>query len=475
MPNRRGGPVASPRRRRVLGALASALALPACSPTEQNVPAAVPYRPGQPLPWINWAANQVCYPRERPVPSTEAELAEVLRRARGVVRAVGAGHSFTAMVPTDDTLVSMDLFEGVVAHDADTQQAEVWAGTRLHALGPMLAQIDQALPNMPDIDYVSLGGAIANSAHATGVNFGSMSTGVTGLTLATADGRLVECSAARNPAVFQAARNSLGALGIATRVRLQNQAAFRLTETDRIERTEDVLDELPARLHQHRHFEFLPLPHSAFCVTVTTDLAGPADRDAGEDDPRAALTLRRLFELVNHIPGGAGLYDRILRLVFGDAASTVRTGPAHLVFPHLREVRFREMEYAIPAAAAGSCVREILATIRTRALPVCFPLEVRFVKGDDIWLSMFEGRDSCAISVHQYADTDPGPYFAQIEPIFWKYEGRPHWGKLHTLEARRLAPLYPRHWQDYRDVRQALDPGGKLLNAHLRSVLGVPA
>jgi FAD/FMN-containing dehydrogenase len=63
-------------------------------------------------------------------------------------------------------------------------------------------------------------------------------------------------------------------------------------------------------------------------------------------------------------------------------------------------------------------------------------------------------------------------YFAAVEPIFWKYNGRPHWGKLHTLNARQLRTLYPR-WQEFIEVRQALDPAGKFLNAHLSSILGV--
>jgi FAD/FMN-containing dehydrogenase len=63
-------------------------------------------------------------------------------------------------------------------------------------------------------------------------------------------------------------------------------------------------------------------------------------------------------------------------------------------------------------------------------------------------------------------------FFAQIEPIFWKYDGRPHWGKLHTLNAHLLQQRYPL-WKDFLAVREALDPGGKFLNAHLRSVFGI--
>ncbi len=132
------------------------------------------------------------------------------------------------------------------------------------------------------------------------------------------------------------------------------------------------------------------------------------------------------------------------------------------------------MEYSVPAEAGPACLREILKTIDNRQLPTWFPIEYRYVQGDDIPLSMFEGRDSCAISIHQHYSMSYHEYFAAIEKIFWKYEGRPHWGKLHSLHADQLEGLYPR-WREFTEVREALDPRGRFLNAHLRSVFGVGA
>ena len=128
--------------------------------------------------------------------------------------------------------------------------------------------------------------------------------------------------------------------------------------------------------------------------------------------------------------------------------------------------------YTVPADAGPACLREILDTMRDRAIPVVFPIECRYIKADDVWLSMFEGRDGFSISVHHFADEDHRAFMAEIEPIFWKYEGRPHWGKLHSLGAQQLEALYPR-WRDFVAVREGVDPEGRMLNDHLRSVFGI--
>ena len=106
---------------------------------------------------------------------------------------------------------------------------------------------------------------------------------------------------------------------------------------------------------------------------------------------------------------------------------------------------------------------------------VVFPLEYRYVRRDDTWLGMSSGdEDHAAISIHRAASHDYRPYFELMEPIFWKYGGRPHWGKVHSLTHRELTKLYPR-FEDFRRLRRELDPGGRLLNDHLRTVFGEPA
>ncbi len=141
------------------------------------------------------------------------------------------------------------------------------------------------------------------------------------------------------------------------------------------------------------------------------------------------------------------------------------------VFTSPRRVRFREMEYAVPAESTADIVRAIDELTRSRGWHVSFPIEVRFAAADDLWLSTASGRPSGYIAVHRYHREDHRPYFEAVEDIMREHRGRPHWGKLHTQDAASLADLYPRH-ADFVALRDRMDPDRLFTNAYLDRVLG---
>jgi FAD/FMN-containing dehydrogenase len=102
---------------------------------------------------------------------------------------------------------------------------------------------------------------------------------------------------------------------------------------------------------------------------------------------------------------------------------------------------------------------------------VLFPVEVRFTAADDIWLSHSYGRDSAYIAIHQYVGAPYEPYFRAFERVAQDLSGRPHWGKLHYRDAASLGPAYPR-FDDFRAVRDGLDPDRVFGNAYAERVLG---
>jgi FAD/FMN-containing dehydrogenase len=112
--------------------------------------------------------------------------------------------------------------------------------------------------------------------------------------------------------------------------------------------------------------------------------------------------------------------------------------------------------------------------MRRRHPDVFWPVEVRTLAADEIPLSPAFGRATVTLSLHQGADLPWREFFADCEPIFWGVQGRPHWGKLHSLGAKALAELYPR-WEEFHAVRREIDPRGRFLNDHLRELFGEAA
>jgi FAD/FMN-containing dehydrogenase len=159
------------------------------------------------------------------------------------------------------------------------------------------------------------------------------------------------------------------------------------------------------------------------------------------------------------------------RLLVRLLARSERLDASHRVYPNERRVRFTEMEYAIPRAAAAGALERVLALIERRRLPVGFPIELRVVAPDDAFLSTANGRPTAYIAVHQYRGMEFEGYFRAVEEIMDGLGGRPHWGKRHYQSAHTLAPRYP-EWERYAAVRRRLDPEGRFENAYVRRVLG---
>ncbi len=423
------------------------------------------------LPWSNWSGNQHCQPNERLVPRNEDELLSILRNATQPIRSVGSGHSFSALVPTNQTLLSLARLRGIENIDTEALEADVWAGTRLSQLGDQLWEHGLSTINMSDIDTQAFAGALATSTHGTGKELGTLSTHVKTLRIANAAGEMMECSASQNSDLFNAARNNLGALGVVTKARIHADKAYYLKEHSWMMSEDEGLKRAEELRDAHRHYEMYALPHSDYMLGIAIDKIDPSEIPADQPEPGgdAYEAFRMMSNLIDYMPFARSW---LVNFGAGGVEPETRYGKSHEIFGNLRDIRFNEMEYTVPAEMGPQCLREILQTIKKQNIPVIFPIEARYIKGDDVWLSPFYKRDGFAISCHNFHDKDYKKYFAAIEPIFWKYDGRPHWGKIHTLKAAEFAARYER-FNDFLRVRKEMDPQGLFLNDHLRSTLGI--
>ncbi len=426
--------------------------------------------------WRNWSQSQSCTPAVIETPDTEAGVVDAVQRALGAkrgVRVAGAGHSFTDAVCTDGALLQLDGLDRVVDVDRTSGLVTVEAGIRLHELGSILASHGLAMENLGDIDVQSVAGAVSTGTHGTGSRLGNISSQVAGLRLVNGKGEIVDVDASDDSAL-RAARVSIGALGVITRVTLRCVPLFTLHRRDVVMDLDEVLANLDERADAHDHFEFFVFPYASKCLVKMTDrVDGPA---------KPASSVRRYAEdvlLENRafaVACRAGrrfpkLIPRINRLSASLAGGTDRTDVSHNIFATRRDVRFNEMEYGLPRAAGATAVRGVMRLVADSKLNVNFPIEVRHAAADDAYLSSASGRDTCYVAVHMYAGMPYENYFRAVEQIMDSHGGRPHWGKHHFQTAATLRSRYP-EWDEFAKVRAGFDPDSVFTNRYARRVLG---
>ncbi|WEG07600.1 D-arabinono-1,4-lactone oxidase [Microbacterium horticulturae] len=429
--------------------------------------------------WRNWGRSARIRPQRVEYPNSTDAVRRAVQSAARVglaVKAVGAGHSFTGIAAAPGVLLDLRDLSGVVRVDREREQVTLRAGTHLYSIPALLRPYGLAMENLGDIDRQTIAGAISTGTHGTGARFGGIATQVVGAVLVTADGELLTVDDEHEPELLPAVALGLGALGVLVEVTLQCVPAFVLHAVDEPGPLAEVLDSIPARSADADHFEFYWFPHTDVGLTKTnTRLPRTAPRH-----PLPAMAKWVDEELLSNavygavcavgtaVPAVVPSFSRLAVTLTGDREYT---DWSDRVLTQHRGVRFREMEYALPAENVRTAFDRLRALIDEQGWRISFPVEVRFAAADDLWLSTAYGRDSAYIAVHRYWRENPSDYFEAVEQIMLELGGRPHWGKMHTLDARVLRDRYPR-FDDFVALRDRLDPDRRFENSYLHRVLG---
>ncbi|OCH81235.1 D-arabinono-1,4-lactone oxidase [Gordonia sp. UCD-TK1] len=428
--------------------------------------------------WRNWGGTAACTPNRVRHPASAAEIADIVRETAargGTVKTVGAGHSFSPIAVADDVQLDLSRLRGLVA--VDGHRVTVRAGTHLHEIPGILAPFGLAMTNLGDVDRQTIAGATSTGTHGTGLAFGGISTQIVGATIVTGSGEIVTVTA--DDADMQAVALGLGALGVVVELTIDCVDEFRLHAVEGPETADAAIAAFHERVATTDHHEFYLFPHTNCALVKTNTRVGP---DAPVTGPSRVkryiddeLLSNKALRLLCEIGARAPRLVPTINGVTGRALSAREfTDSSTGVFVSDRDVRFREMEYAVDLEAVPEALREIRALLDRRDHLVSFPIEVRAAAADDLMLSTASGRTSGYIAVHRYHRDDPADsdaYFADVEAILTGLGGRPHWGKMHTRDAEYLRGVYPR-FDEFRSVRDRYDPSRVFANDYVRRVLG---
>ena len=390
--------------------------------------------------WTNWSGSVKYRPGKIEEPESEEAVQRLVQMAaeeKKKVRVVGAGHSSSPLVVSDDVMISLKHFTGVENADPEKCEATVLGGTTVHEAGREMQGHGLAMHNTGDVDVQTLAGAIGTGTHGTGRSLQNLSSMLVGARLVTGTGDIQEIRTDEEGGVLKALRVALGTCGIFLKIRVKLLPLFELHRTEWMVRTDDCLHHLEELMEWNRNFDFYWYPRSDMAKIRMMNEPGKGPED---------------------VP-----YGRLHKEM---------KGPSNEILPRHRELKFDEMEYALPAEGALECFQEIRKLVKQKHRRlVGWRVLYRTVKADDSLISPATGRDTVTISLHQNAGLPFWSYFKAIEPVFLAYGGRPHWGKKHTLKAAELERLYP-DWNTFLGIRKQFDPDGVFLTPYMQALLG---
>ena len=426
--------------------------------------------------WKNWAGNQRANPLKVHEPECESDIVAVVGYATALqqrVKVVGSGHSFTAIAVAPDHLIKMTRYNKVVLIDAEKMEVTVESGIVISDLNKYLDKAGFAMPNLGDVTYQTISGALSTSTHGTGALRTGLAAQITAFRLVVASGEVLSCSPTENAEVFHCGRVGLGALGLISTVTIQVVSAFNLSVVEEPMRVDELLANLDHHVETNDHFEFFWVPHTGWALTKRNNRTTDAAKPMSSLSHWYSKTLMENYAFGAVCMLGKARPSLIPKLAkaLPSSGRNEYSDASHKVFASKRIIKFYEMEYAIPREACAEALNRVRRMVTDSGFFLNFPVEVRFTAPDEIPLSTASNRESAYIAVHIYKGMNYVPYFTEVESIMNSYQGRPHWGKLHFQNASTLASRYPQ-WDVFQSVRNQVDPKRMFSNQYLETVLG---
>lgn len=402
----------------------------------------------------NWAGNIAYGAHTLHTPRSIDEVRSIVRRATKA-RAVGSRHSFNAIADTDADLISLAHLNRIISIDSDSRTVTVEGGATYRDIGRQIDSAGFALANLASLPHVTIVGACATGTHGSGNTNPGLAAAVAAMTLVTADGDLVTLK--RGDPEFDGAPVGLGALGIVADITLdlvpryeaRQEVFLNLPFAALTENFDDVMSSAySVSLFSRWRSESIdqvwlkslgtapPLPATLFGARPTP-VAVPLVPTP--DAPQSTERLGRIqpwYERISHYPIDAD----------------IPTG-AEL-----------QTEYFVARSDAPAALRALDA-IKDQFAPLLLISEIRTVAADNLWLSGSYQRDSVALHFAWAPDWPAvSTILPRIEAALAPFAPRPHWGKLFTMPAATVQPLYPR-LADFRALASRLDPAAKFRNA----------
>jgi L-gulono-1,4-lactone dehydrogenase len=480
-----------------------------------------PEIPGPGQTWVNTLGSVVVHPQLAFAPASVGELQDLILKAEqggNQVRAVGSGHSFSDVAPTNDFLVYTHQLNKPLALDPSTlklsaRQLKLFhteAGITLHDLNEFLNGQNQALSTMGSYDAQTLIGAISTGTHGTGLAPGAMSGMVRSIGLVCSGGRrlMVEpgdgisdpakfnvpgqsFQLLQDDATFYSVLVSMGCMGIIYSLVIEVMDSYWLDEQKTLSNWHLVEPELRAGsvIRDNLHYEVQVNPYSTLgsrscLVTTQKIIAEPPHSVVVPSGHRNYLSA--LLDMVPLAPEIVrfylDLFPKKIPRTIDNALKSLQDDPHYFNqsykvlyegLPNFKRIGYA-CEFAFPLAGnryldAVEKIFEVAGIQQSQNNKyIDSPVSLRFVKASGAYLTMEYGADCCLIDIPSLFDSRYSDQMMDImQDAMIQMGGKPHWGKLNNQLRDKVTAFYPK-FPDWQMVRNKLDPGKMFSNDFTR-------
>lgn len=410
----------------------------------------------------NWAGNLEYSTENVHYPKSVEDVQELVKKCKQL-RALGTKHCFNTIADSEHNLVSTKDLNKVVSLDANAKTVTVESGIKYGELAPYLHQKGFALHNLASLPHISVAGSFTTATHGSGVGNGNLASSVAALEIVTADGSIVNLSRDKDGETFLGAVVGLGALGVVTKVTLDIQPTFKVSQV--------VYEKLPM---EQLKDNFEKIVSAGYSVSLFTDWQIDGINEVWikskiDETANSATAEKEFF-------GATAALKNLHPIADLSAENCTEqmgvAGPWYERLPHFKmgftpsSGKELQAEYFVPMTNAVEAIFAV-AKLGKQIGPHLMISEIRTIAADNLWLSPCRGQASVAIHFTWKQDIEAvSKLLPVIEKELAPFNVRPHWGKLFTIEPSVLASRYEK-MSDFKTLVKTYDPEGKFRNEFL--------
>jgi len=419
--------------------------------------------------WTSWNENLTYKYKSLYKITTEKELQEVVAKT-DKIRFFGTKQSSADIAAGIDRLIDITPYHKIVSCDETERSITVQSGMILGDLLEIIEAKGWCIPCLPDINTITIGGALAKGTHGTSGHL--LCEYMTSCTLVLADGSLKNVH--KSDALMQAVRVSLGVLGVMSTVTFTCEPIYTLHVKEGPENDSEWLPKIKERLQKHDFLRILWLPHTDKGYVITGDKIAPETKISENLGPKYLKHRRKaskiLYKYSHVFPWITAIANRLLYKGFFSSNKEYKGSLYQATVAKSRGATLELAEWTIGLDRFPLVFDELKKEINNwnNKSFIHIPMDIRFLYKDNSWLSYAYQKDTVTMGCvsRNAATADTYEAFKTIETIFLKYGGKPHWGKRFTAKDAVLRNIYSK-WDDFKKLRQSMDPTNKFLNPYL--------